>query len=67
MLKTSLESSREAWSVHHFGGEQHLQRYLNNFAFRYTNRSGAGISNGERAAIAIKGSEGKRLTYRQTH
>lgn len=50
--------------VYHFCGEQHLQRYLNEFSFRYCNRSGLGISDGERAAIAIKGAEGKRLTYR---
>jgi transposase-like protein len=50
--------------VYHFCGEQHLQRYLNEFAFRYSNRSGVGINDGERAALALKGIEGKRLTYR---
>jgi hypothetical protein len=50
-----------------FCGAQHLQRYLNEFAFRYSNRSGLGISDGERTAIALKGAEGKRLTYRPTH
>jgi hypothetical protein len=53
--------------VYHFCGEQHLQRYLNEFSFRYSNRSGLGVSDGERAALAIKGAEGKRLTYRQAH
>jgi transposase-like protein len=53
--------------VYHFCGEQHLQRYLNEFSFRYTNRAGVGISDGERAALAIKGAEGKRLTYRPAH
>lgn len=53
--------------VYHFCGEQHLQRYLNEFSFRYSNRSGLGVSDGERAAIAIKGAEGKRLTYRPAH
>lgn len=47
----------------HFG-EQHLQRYLDEFAFRYSNRSKLGIEDDERAVIAIKGAEGKRLTYR---
>jgi transposase-like protein len=46
-------------------GEQHLQRYLNEFSFRYSNRSGIGVSDIERAAIALKGIEGKRLTYRR--
>jgi transposase-like protein len=53
--------------VYHFCCEQHLQRYLNEFSFRYSNRSGLGVSDGERAALAIKGAEGKRLTYRQAH
>lgn len=43
-------------------GEQHLQRYLNEFDFRYSNRK---ISDVERAEVALKGAEGKRLTYHQ--
>jgi transposase-like protein len=50
-----------------FCGEQHLQRYLNEFSFRYSNRSGLGISDGVRTALALKGIEGKRLTYRPTN
>jgi transposase-like protein len=50
--------------VYHFCGEQHLQRYLNEFAFRYSNRSGVGVNDNMRAALALKGIEGKRLTYR---
>jgi transposase-like protein len=50
--------------VYHFCGEQHLQRYLTEFSFRYTNRH---VTDGERAALAIKGIEGKRLTYRSAH
>ncbi|ABA04418.1 ISSpo8, transposase [Nitrobacter winogradskyi Nb-255] len=50
-----------------FCGEQHLQRYLTEFQFRYNNRSGLGISDGERTAKALKGIEGKRLTYRPTN
>src|SRR5208282_2020369 len=45
-------------------GEQHLQRYLDEFDFRYSNRK---ISDAERAEIALKGIEGKRLTYRRTN
>ena len=45
-------------------GEQHLQRYLNEFSFRYTHRSGLGYSDGERTALMLKRIEGKRLTYR---
>ena len=46
-------------------GEQHLQRYLNEFAFRHNNRSKLGIEDDERALIALRGIEGKRLTYRR--
>ncbi len=48
-----------------FCGEQHLQRYLNEFSFRYSNRSGLGVGDAERAARALKNIEGKRLTYRR--
>ena len=51
--------------VYHFCGQQHLQRYLDEFSFRYCNRSGLGVGDVERAALALKGIEGKRLTYRR--
>ncbi len=44
-------------------GEQHLQRYLNEFDFRYSNRKALGINDTMRSEIAIKGATGKRLTY----
>ena len=44
-------------------GEQHLQRYLNEFDFRYSHRKATDV---ERTAIALKQIEGKRLTYRRT-
>ena len=43
-------------------GEQHLQRYLTEFDFRYNHRD---ITDAERADLALKGSEGKRHTYRR--
>ncbi len=43
-------------------GPQHLQRYLNEFDFRYSNRK---IEDAERANAALKNIEGKRLTYRR--
>jgi transposase-like protein len=51
--------------VYHHCGEQHLQAYLNEFDFRYSNRVGLGVNDTERARRAIKGAEGKRLTYQQ--
>ncbi len=47
-------------------GEQHLQRYLNEFDFRYSNRTALGIDDSKRAEIALSGIVGKRLTYRRT-
>lgn len=51
--------------VYQHCGEQHLQRYLDEFEFRYSNRSALGVNDENRAVRAIKGAEGKRLTYRQ--
>jgi hypothetical protein len=51
--------------VYRFCSEQHLQRYLTKFEFRYNNRSALGVNDGERAVAALQGAEGKRLTYRQ--
>ena len=43
--------------------EKHLHRYLAEFDFRYNNRTALGVTDGERAALAVKGIVGKRLTY----
>ena len=47
-------------------GVQHLQRYLNEFDFRYSNRKALGVSDEGRSVKALKGAAGKRLTYRTT-
>jgi transposase-like protein len=49
--------------TYHHVSQQHLKRYLAEFDFRYNERSGLGVSDAERAAKALKGIEGKRLTY----
>src|SRR3954454_728847 len=46
-------------------GEQHLHRYLSEFEFRYNTRIALGMDDWDRAALAIKGAAGKRLTYRR--
>ncbi len=46
-------------------GEQHFQRYLNEFAFRYNNRARLSVNDTRRAMIAAHGADGKRLTYRR--
>ena len=51
--------------VYHHCGEQHLQRYLNEFAFRYSHRAKLGVDDRQRALLALRGIEGKRLTYRR--
>lgn len=51
--------------VYQHCGEQHLQRYLDEFSFRYSNRSCLGINDKMRAELVLKGIEGKRLTYRR--
>jgi hypothetical protein len=47
--------------------EKHLHRYLAEYDFRYNHRVRLGYNDGERAAIAVKNADGKRLTYRQSH
>ena len=51
---------RGIYGTYHSVSEAHLSRYLG-----YSNRSKLGIEDDERAALALKGVEGKRLTYNQ--
>ena len=44
-------------------GPQHLQRYMDEFDFRYSNRMALGVDDSQRAVLAIRGAAGKRLTY----
>jgi transposase-like protein len=50
--------------TYHHVSEAHLKRYLAEFDFRYNNRMSLGFTDGERTANALRGIEGKRLTYR---
>lgn len=50
--------------VYQHVSKEHLHRYVNEFAFRYNNRSSVGVEDGERAARMLLGIGGKRLTYR---
>lgn len=50
--------------VYQHCSDQHLARYLHEFAFRYSHRSALGIEDAERTTLAIRGAEGKRLTYK---
>ncbi len=55
---------RQMYGTHHAVSEQHLQRYVNEIAFKWNNRIALGIDDKERTNSALKGIEGKRLTYR---
>ena len=44
--------------------EKHLHRYLAEYDFRYNHRVKLGYSDTARAMAALRGAEGKRLTYR---
>lgn len=43
---------------------EHLNRYLNEFSFRYSGRK---LTDSERTLSALRGIEGKRLTYRRSN
>lgn len=53
--------------VYQHCAEQHLKRYVTEFAFRYSHRAANGVSDTERAAKAVAGTVGKRLMYQQPH
>ena len=71
--KTHIQSAEAFFAIlkrgvmgsFHSVSEQHLQRYVDEFAFRWNARSSLGIEDAERAALMIKGAAGKRLTYRR--
>jgi transposase-like protein len=47
--------------------EKHLHRYLAEFDFRYNYRAALGFNDNDRTIAAVRGAEGKRLTYHQPH
>ena len=55
---------RAVFGTHHSISEAHLPRYLAEWDFKWNTRK---MTDGERAAIALEGIEGKRLTYRPTN
>ncbi len=50
----------------HSISEQHLHRYVDEFAFRWNARSALGVEDAERARRMVKGAIGKRLKYRRS-
>jgi transposase-like protein len=51
--------------VYQHCGEQHFQRYLDEFTFRYNNRIALGVNDTVRAENITYSMNGKRLTYRR--
>ena len=49
--------------VYQHCSSDHLHRYLSEFDFRYNNRAALAIDDAERTRRALRGIEGKRLTY----
>ena len=47
--------------------EKHLHRYLAEYDFRYNYRASLGYNDNDRTIAAVRGGEGKRLTYHQPH
>jgi transposase-like protein len=56
---------RGVYGTFHHVSEAHLHRYLAEFDFRYSNRAALGIDDTMRTDEMLKGSTGKRLTYRR--
>lgn len=52
--------------TYHHVSEAHLQRYVTEFDFRFSNRKALGIEDFERAVNLLIGAKGKRLTYKTT-
>ncbi len=52
--------------VYQHCGHHHLNRYLAEFDFRYSNRVALGVSDKQRAERLLTGVVGKRLTYQTT-
>lgn len=51
----------------HSVSEQHLQRYVTEFDFRWNTRQALGFNDTDRAAAALKNISGKRLMYKISH
>lgn len=71
--KTHIQSAEAFFAIlkrgvmgsFHSISQQHLQRYVDEFAFRWNERSALGVEDAERAAKMVCGGHGKRLKYRQ--
>jgi len=53
---------RGVFGIYHHWGRAYLQQYLNEYDFRYNHRK---VSDSERTILALRATEGKRLTLRE--
>lgn len=53
--------------VYQHCGQNHLNRYLAEYDFRYNHRAALGFNDSSRADMLLRGVVGKRLTYETTH
>ena len=53
---------RSVFGTYHHWGRGYLQQYLNELDFRYNNRK---VNDSERTMLALRATEGKRLTLRE--
>jgi ISXO2-like transposase domain len=53
---------RAVFGTHHSISEAHLPRYLSEWDYKWNTRK---MTDSERATIAVKGADGKRLMYNQ--
>jgi transposase-like protein len=58
---------RGIYGTFHAVSEQHLKRYISEAAFKWNTRTKLGFTDADRALAALKGIEGKRLTYRRSN
>jgi len=56
---------RGLYGTFHHVSEAHLQRYANEFDFRWNHRAKLGYDDAQRTDAVLKGIGGKRLTYRR--
>lgn len=52
--------------VYQHCSKKHLHRYAAEFEFRYNNRVANGVNDTERASVALSGTVGKRILYRDS-
>lgn len=53
---------RGVYGIHHWVSEKHIQRYLNDYSFKYNTKD---LQNNERFGLFLEGVRNNKLTYKQ--